>query len=120
MTGIRSQTQHHARSFTGLKRVLDKTERGCKTAPNQKTEEAMNIDRRQLILPALAFGMLSVAGVSMVPAFAGADEDAVDKNLEAFRAAQAVRNAAALAALCAAELSYNNSHGQVHDQASLL
>src|SRR5258706_8237942 len=57
MTGIRSQTQHHARSFTGLKRVLDKTERGCKTAPNQKTEEAMNIDRRQLILPALAFGM---------------------------------------------------------------
>src|SRR6266852_2449097 len=36
MTGIRSQTQHHGRTFTRPKRVLDKTERGCKTAPNQK------------------------------------------------------------------------------------
>src|SRR5258708_16776102 len=121
MTGIRSQTQHHARSFTGLKRVLDKTERGCKTAPNQKTEEAMNIDRRQLILPALAFGMLSVAGVSMVPALAAsADEEAVAKNLEAFRVAQAVRNAATLAGRCAAELRCSQPSGTVHGNAALL
>jgi hypothetical protein len=122
MTEVRSQTQHHARSFTGLKWALDKTERGCKTAPKPKgTEEAMNIDRRQLILPALAFGLLSVAGVSVVPALAAsADEEAVAKNVEAFRAAQAVGNAEALAGLCAAELSYSHSSGAVDDKASLL
>src|SRR5258706_1430551 len=61
----------------------------------------MNIDRRQLILSALAFGLLSVAGVSVVPALAAsADEEAVAKNVEAFRAAQAVGNAEALAGLC--------------------
>ena len=44
----------------------------------------MNIDRRQLALPALAIGLLGVA-----PVFAAsADEDAVAKNVEAFRAAQ--------------------------------
>jgi hypothetical protein len=43
----------------------------------------MNIDRRQLALPVLAIGILGV-----VPAYAGADEDAVKKNVEAFRAAQ--------------------------------
>jgi hypothetical protein len=81
----------------------------------------MNIDRRQLILPPLAFGLLSVAGVSVVPALAAsADEEAVAKNLEAFRAAQAVGNAAALAGLCAAELSYSHSSGAVDDKASLL
>src|SRR5438445_1301617 len=48
------------------------------------TEETMNVDRRQLALPVLAIGLLGV-----MPAFAGADEDAVAKNLEAFRAAQA-------------------------------
>ena len=42
---------------------------------NQKMEEAMNIDRRQLALPALALGLLGI-----VPAFAGADEDALAKN----------------------------------------
>ena len=75
----------------------------------------MNIDRRELILPALAIGLLGV-----VPAFAGADEDAVAKNLEAFRAAQAVGNAEVLASLCAEELSYSHSSGAVDDKASLL
>ena len=42
----------------------------------------MNLDRRQLALPVLAIGLLAAA-----PAFAGADEDAVAKNVEAFRAA---------------------------------
>src|SRR5438270_13456279 len=78
-------------------------------------EETMNIDRRSLMLPALAVGLLSV-----VPAFAGADEDAVAKNLEAFRAAQAVGNAEVLASLCAPELSYSHSSGAVDDKASLM
>jgi len=89
--------------------------------PQTRTrEEAMNINRRELMLPALALGLLSVIPASMVPAFAGADEEAVAKNLEAFRAAQAVGNAEALAGLSAAELSYSHSSGKVDDKASLL
>jgi len=76
------------------------------------TEETMNIDRRELILPALAIGLLGV-----VPAFAAsADEDAVAKNVEAFRAAQVAADAKALDALCAAELSYSHSDGRVEDK----
>jgi hypothetical protein len=76
----------------------------------------MQIDRRELILPALAIGLLSV-----VPAFAASpDEDAVAKNLEAFRAAQAAANAEILAALCAAELSYSHSDGRVEDKATFV
>jgi hypothetical protein len=56
----------------------------------------------------------------MTPAFAGADEDAVAKNLEAFRAAQASANAEILASLCAAELSYSHSNGYVEDKATFL
>ena len=75
----------------------------------------MNIDRRQLALPVLAIGLLGV-----MPAFAGADEDAVAKNLEAFRAAQASSNAEILASLCAAELSYSHSSGVVEDKATFI
>ena len=75
----------------------------------------MNINRRSLMLAALAVGLLGV-----VPAFAGADEDAVAKNLEAFRAAQAAGNAEVLAPLCAAELSYSHSSGAVDDKGSLM
>ncbi len=78
----------------------------------------MNINRRELMLPALALGLLSVIPGSMVPAFAGADEEAVAKDLEAFRAAQAAGNAEALAGLCAPELSYSHSSGAVDDKAS--
>jgi len=64
----------------------------------------MNIDRRQLALPALAIGLVGVLGV--VPACAAsADEDAVGKNVEAFRAAQVAADAKAFDALCAPELS---------------
>src|SRR5260370_39731562 len=63
------------------------------------TEEAMKIGRRELILPALAIGLLGV-----VPASAAADADAVAKSAEALRAAQSTANAEALAALSAAEL----------------
>jgi hypothetical protein len=75
----------------------------------------MNVDRRQLALPALAIGLLGV-----MPAFAGADEDAVAKNLEAFRAAQAAANADILASLCAAELSYSHSSGVVEDKTTFI
>jgi ketosteroid isomerase-like protein len=84
--------------------------------PDNKTmEEAMMIDRRQLALPVLAIGLLG-----MVPAFAAADEDAVAKSLEAFRAAQFAANAEILATLCAAELSYSHSDGRVEDKATFI
>jgi hypothetical protein len=76
----------------------------------------MNIDRRQFTLPALAIGLLGV-----VPAFAAsADEDAVAKNLEAFRVAQFAADAKAFDALCAAELSYSHSDGKVEDKATFI
>ena len=74
----------------------------------------MKVNRRTVMLLALAVGLLGV-----VPAFAGADEDVIAKNLEAFRAAQAVGNAGVLASLCAAELSYSHSSGAIDDKASL-
>jgi ketosteroid isomerase-like protein len=75
----------------------------------------MNIDRRQLALPVLAIGLLGV-----IPAFAGADEDAVAKNVEAFRAAQIAADAKALDGLTAAELSYSHSDGRVEDKATFV
>ena len=76
----------------------------------------MNIDRRQLALPVLALGLLGV-----MPALAAsADEEAVAKNVEAFRKAQIAANAEALAALCAAELSYSHSDGHVEDKATFI
>jgi ketosteroid isomerase-like protein len=76
----------------------------------------MNIDRRQLALPALAVGLLSV-----VPAFAAsADEEAVGKKVEAFRAAQVAADAKAFDALCAPELSYSHSDGRVEDKAAFI
>jgi ketosteroid isomerase-like protein len=78
-------------------------------------EEAMNIDRRQLALPVLAVALLGA-----IPAFAGADEDAVAKSVEAFRAAQVAANPEMLAALCAAELSYSHSDAHVEDKATFI
>jgi ketosteroid isomerase-like protein len=75
----------------------------------------MQIDRRQLALPVLALGL-----VTALPAFAGADEDAIAKNLEAFRAAQAAGNAEALVALLAEDLSYSHSNAKIDTKASLL
>jgi ketosteroid isomerase-like protein len=97
--------------------ALDKTGRDCETVfTSIKMEETMNIDRRQLALPAFALGLLSI-----VPAFAGsADEEAVAKNVEAFRKAQIAANAEALAALCAPELSYSHSDGHVEDNATFI
>src|SRR5476651_827474 len=76
----------------------------------------MNIDRRQLALPLLAVGLLGV-----VPALAATgDEEAVAKNVEAFRAAQFAQDAKALDALCAAELSYSHSDARVEDKATFI
>ena len=76
----------------------------------------MTIDRRHLGLQVLAAGLLGV-----VPAFAGsADEDAVAKNVEAFRLAQVAADAKAFDALCAAELSYSHSDGRVEDKAAFI
>jgi ketosteroid isomerase-like protein len=79
-------------------------------------EETMNIDRRQLALSALAIGLVGV-----VPAVAAsADEDAVAKSVEAFRAAQVALDAKALDALCAAELSYSHSDARIEDKATFI
>jgi ketosteroid isomerase-like protein len=75
----------------------------------------MNINRRELALPVLAVGILGLA-----PAYAGADEDAVKKNVEAFRAAQFASDAKGLEALCAPELSYSHSDGRVEDKAAFV
>ena len=76
----------------------------------------MNIDRRQLALPFLAIGLLGI-----VPTFAdSADEDAVAKNVEAFRAAQVAADAKAFDTLCAPELSYSHSDGRVEDKAAFI
>jgi ketosteroid isomerase-like protein len=76
----------------------------------------MKIDRRHLALPALAIGLLGV-----LPALAtSAEEDAVAKSVEAFRAAQIADDAKAFDALCAAELSYSHSDGRVEDKATFI
>ena len=81
----------------------------------------MTITRRDLALhlalPALALALISV---SDVPAFAGADEDAIAKSLEAFRAAQAAGNPEVIASICAEELSYSHSNAHIDTKASLL
>jgi ketosteroid isomerase-like protein len=76
----------------------------------------MQINRRYLALPALALGLLAAA-----PAFAlTADEEAVSKRLEAFRAAQMAKDGKALEALILPELSYSHSSGVVQDKAEFL
>jgi ketosteroid isomerase-like protein len=81
----------------------------------------MDIDRRQLALPALAVGLLGVGLSGVVPAVAAsADEEAVAKGVEAFRAAQVAADAKAFDKLCAAELSYSHSDGRVEDKAAFI
>ena len=76
----------------------------------------MNIDRRHVVLPALAIGLVGIA-----PAFAAsADDEAVAKRVEAFRAAQVAADAKAFDALCAAELSYSHSDARVEDKAAFI
>jgi len=72
----------------------------------------MKINRRLMMVPALAFGLMA-----SLPAFAlSADEEAVAKKLEAFRVAQKAKDAKGLEALIAPELSYSHSDGRVEDR----
>jgi hypothetical protein len=79
-------------------------------------EKTMQIDRRQLLLPALAVGI-----VGIVPALAASpEEEQVAKAVEAFRLAQINADAKTLDALCAAELSYSHSDARVEDKATFI
>ncbi len=75
----------------------------------------MKMHRRQLALSVLAVGLLGIT-----PAFAGPDEDAVAKNVQAFRAAQLAADGKAFEALTAPELSYSHSSGVVEDKAAFI
>lgn len=76
----------------------------------------MNVDRRRLILPVLAAGLLG--GTSGWAA--SADEEAVAKSVEAFRKAQVAADREAFEALCAAELSYSHSDARIEDKATFI
>jgi ketosteroid isomerase-like protein len=86
------------------------------TQNSKQREEAMNVNRRHLIVPLVATGLVGVAPASA----ASMEEDAVAKNVEAFRTAQFAADAKALDALCAAELSYSHSDGRVEDKATFV
>ena len=75
----------------------------------------MTVTRRYMVLPILALGALTV-----LPALADSDQDAIARNLEAFRNAQATSNAATLTALSAPELSYSHSDGRIEDRATFV
>ena len=76
----------------------------------------MKIDRRYLVLPALALGLLA-----SVSAFAlSAEEEAVAKCVETFRTAQIAQDAKALEELSAPELSYSHSDARVEDKATFV
>jgi hypothetical protein len=75
----------------------------------------MQVNRREFAVALLALGLLTAP-----LAFAGADEDAVLKNVETFRVAQAAGKADVIAPLLAEDLSYSHSSGAVEDKAKLL
>ena len=76
----------------------------------------MEIARRHVVLSGVAVGLLGV-----VPALAESpDEEAVAKNVEAFRKAQIAADAKTLDGLCAAELSYSHSDGRIEDKATFI
>jgi len=78
----------------------------------------MHIERRRIALGAVVGGLALMA---TLPAnAASADEQAVAKNLEAFRAAQAIRNTAAMAPLLAPELSYSHSNARIETKDEFL
>ena len=81
----------------------------------------MNISRRHLTGPLRVLGLAAVGLLAASKAFAlTADEEAVAKQVEAFRAAQYAADAKALEALCAAELSYSHSDGHIEDKATFI
>ena len=81
----------------------------------------MDISRRHLTGPLPVLGLLTVGLLGAKAAHAmTADEEAVAKQLEAFRTAQVAADAKAFDALCAAELSYSHSDGHIEDKATFI
>ena len=81
----------------------------------------MNVDRRHLALPALAFGVLAAAPALAPSAFAStSDEATVTQKTEAHRAALMAADAKALDQLSAPELSYSHSDGHIEDKATFI
>jgi ketosteroid isomerase-like protein len=81
----------------------------------------MNIDRRHLALPALAVGLAAAVSGFAPRAFAlTADEQALAKKLEALRVAQVAKDAKALDALTAPELSYSHSDAHLEDKPTFI
>ena len=81
----------------------------------------MNTSRRHLAQGLPALGLIAVGLLAAKPAVAvSAEEEAVAKRLEAFRAAQFAHDAKALDALCANELSYSHSDAHIEDKATFI
>lgn len=80
-----------------------------------------SVGRRHLTVRSAAVG-LAAAGLLQPRAAqaASSDEEAVTKRLEAFRDAQFARDANALAALVADELSYSHSDAHIEDKATFI
>jgi ketosteroid isomerase-like protein len=81
----------------------------------------MNISRRHLsgplpVLGLVALGLLRAGATQAMTA----DEEAVAKRLEAFRAAQFAADAKVLDELTAAELSYSHSDAHIEDKATFV
>jgi ketosteroid isomerase-like protein len=81
----------------------------------------MNITRRHLTGPLPALGLFAVGVLGVSQTFAAtADETAVAKNLEKFRAAQMVKDGKILDALTLADLSYSHSSAVIQDKTEFL
>lgn len=81
----------------------------------------MNPTRRRLTLHAHTLGLFAVGLLRARSASARTvDEEIVNKRLDAFRAAQIAADAKAFEHLCAPELSYSHSNGQVEDKATFI
>ncbi|SFH95116.1 protein of unknown function [Bradyrhizobium sp. Gha] len=96
---------------------LDNRAPGCKTPCKIKKEETMTINRRDLALSTFAISALALSTPALA---ASADEEAVAKQVEAFRLAQIAADPKALGALCWDELSYSHSSGKVEDKATFV
>lgn len=96
---------------------LDKAARCCNTPYKIKKEETMTINRRDLALSTLAVSTLAFATPALA---ASADDEAVAKQVEAFRLAQIAADPKALGALCWDDLSYSHSSGKVEDKATFI
>lgn len=81
----------------------------------------MNITRRHMTGPLPALGLIAVGLLGAGQALAmSADEEAVAKKLEQFRAAQMVKDGKILDGLTMAELSYSHSSAVIQDKAEFL